>query len=129
MTDQASAGPHPCNSDSSPCRPWTCTRGTGAVGSNKSRFGVNGAGHLFEARHRSGLARWADTLLGWALVDVGEAHLLHSVEVVEVAPKFLEPVGRRQRIGVVAQVVLAELAGGVAQIEQDLGNRRVPGRK
>ena len=31
------------------------------------------------------------------LVDVGEAHPLHGVEVIEIAPKFLEPVCRRQR--------------------------------
>ena len=31
------------------------------------------------------------------LVDVGEAHLLHRVEVVEIAPVFLEAVRRRQR--------------------------------
>ena len=35
----------------------------------------------------------------------------------------------RQGIGVVAQMVLAELAGGVAEIEQELGDRRVPGRR
>ena len=43
--------------------------------------------------------------------------------MVEVAPIFLEAVRRRQRRGVVAQMVLAELAGGVAEIEQELGER------
>ena len=62
-----------------------------------------------------------------ALVDVGEAHPLHRVEVIEVAPEFLEAVRRRQRIGVVAEVVLAELAGVVAEIEQELGERRSAG--
>ena len=61
------------------------------------------------------------------LVDVGEAHLLHRVQVVEVAPVLLEAVRRRQRLGVVAQVVLAELAGVVAEIEQELGERRGAG--
>jgi len=58
------------------------------------------------------------------LVDVGEAHLLHGIEVIEVAPILLKAMRRRQRRGVVAQVVLAELAGGVAQIDQELGERR-----
>src|SRR5205085_7418935 len=39
-------------------------------------------------------------------------------------PIFLEAVRRRQRLGVVAQVVLAELAGVVAEIEQELGKGR-----
>ena len=61
------------------------------------------------------------------LVDVGEAHPLHRVEVIEIAPEFLEAVRRRQRRGVVAQMVLAELAGVVAEIEQELGERRGAG--
>ena len=65
------------------------------------------------------LARRSDALLGRGLVDVGEAHLLHCVEVIEVAPVFLEAVCRRQRRRVVAEVVLAELAGGVAEITQE----------
>ena len=69
----------------------------------------------------------ATRLLGRALVDVGEAHLLHRVQVVEVAPVLLEAVRRRQRLGVVTQVVLAELAGGVAEIVQELGERRRAG--
>ncbi len=47
--------------------------------------------------------------------------------MVEVAPVFLEAVCRWQGIGVVAQVVLAELAGGVAEIDQELGERRRTG--
>jgi hypothetical protein len=62
-------------------------------------------------------------LHGRALVDVGEAHLLHGVEVIEVAPVFLEAMRRRQGGGMVAQMVLAELAGCVAEIEQELGHR------
>ena len=62
-------------------------------------------------------------MLGRALVDVGEAHLLHCVQVVEIAPELLETVRRRQRIGMVAQVVLAELAGVIAKVEQELGER------
>ena len=47
--------------------------------------------------------------------------------MIEVAPIFLEAVRRRQRRGVVAQMVLAELAGVVAEIEQELGERRRAG--
>ncbi len=73
------------------------------------------------------LARRTDGLLGRALVDVGEAHPLHRVQVVQVAPELLEAVRGRQRLGVVAQVVLTELAGGVAEIQQELGERRGAG--
>jgi integrase len=76
---------------------------------------------LRDARDRRVLARRSDALHERGLVDVGEAHLLHGVEVIEIAPVFLEAVRRRQRRGVIAQVVLAELAGGVAEIEQELG--------
>ena len=47
--------------------------------------------------------------------------------MIEVAPVLLEAVRRRQRRGVVAEVVLAELAGGVAEIKQELGERRGAG--
>jgi len=40
---------------------------------------------------------------------------------------FLEAVCSWQRLGVVAEMVLAELAGGVAEVEQDLGDRRRAG--
>src|SRR5512146_1943012 len=63
------------------------------------------------ARDRCVLARRRNTLLCRTLVDVGEANLLHSVQVIEIAPELLETVGCRQRVGMVAQVVLAELAG------------------
>ena len=88
------------------------------------RPGIHGSGHLGETRDRRVLARWSDGLDGRTAVDVGEAHLLHRVQVVEVAPVLLEAVRRRQRRGVVAQVVLAEFAGGVAEIVQELGERR-----
>ena len=65
----------------------------------------------------------AKPCLSWTRVNVGEAHLLHCVEVVEIAPELLEAVRRRQRIGMVAQVVLAELAGVIAKVEQELGKR------
>ena len=91
------------------------------------RRGVHRAGNLGEARDRRVLARRRDRLLGRGLVDVGEAHPLHGVKVVEVAPELLEAVRGRQRVGVVAQVVLAELAGVVAEIAQELGDRRRSG--
>ena len=69
----------------------------------------------------------AEALLGRGLVEVREAHALHGVQVIQVAPEFLEAVRRRQRIGVVAQMVLAELAGGVAKIVQELGEGRRAG--
>ena len=47
--------------------------------------------------------------------------------MIEIAPVFLEAVRGRQRVGVVAQMVLAELAGVVAEIEQELGKRRRAG--
>ena len=58
------------------------------------------------------------------LVDVGEAHLLHGIEVIEIAPKFLEAVRRGQGLGGIAEMVLAELSSRVAEIEQELGERR-----
>jgi hypothetical protein len=36
--------------------------------------------------------------------------------MVQIAPELLEAVRRRQRVGVIAQVVLSELAGVVAEI-------------
>ena len=47
--------------------------------------------------------------------------------MIEIAPEFLEAVRGRQRIGVIAEVVLAELAGVVAEVEQELGERRRAG--
>ena len=91
------------------------------------RLRVHRAGDLRQAGDRRVLARRRDALLGRGLVDVGEAHLLHGVQVVEIAPELLEAVRRRQRLGVVAEVVLAELAGGVAEIKQELGERRGAG--
>ena len=62
-----------------------------------------------------------------SLVDVGEAHPLHRVQMIEIAPEFLKAVRGRQRISVVAEVVLAELAGVVTEIEQELRERRGAG--
>ena len=51
--------------------------------------------------------------------------LLLGVEVVEVAEELVEAVDRRQVLVPVAQVVLAELAGGVAERLEQLGDGRV----
>ena len=69
----------------------------------------------------------ATVLSGRVLVDVGEAHPLHRIEVVEVTPEFVEAVRGRQGLGVVAEVILAELAGVVAEIAQEPGERRRAG--
>src|SRR5437660_2144429 len=47
--------------------------------------------------------------------------------MVQVAPKLLEAVGGRKGCGVVAQVVLAELARVVAEIAQEFRERRRAG--
>ena len=79
------------------------------------RLGIHGAGDLGNARDGCVLARRRNALHGRGAVDVGEAHLLHRVQVVEIAPILLEAVRRRQCRGMVTQVVLAELASGVAR--------------
>src|SRR5215510_10085653 len=84
-------------------------------------FRVHGAGDLGQTGDGRVLAGWSKALGRWVLVDVGEAHRLHGVEVVEVAPELLETVRGRQGRGVIAQVVLAELAGIVAKVDQKLG--------
>ena len=112
--------------------------GAGAVGrrarEHRTRWrqadrglGIHRAGNLGQAGDRRVLAWRRERLLGRGLVDVGEAHALHRIEVIEIAPEFLEAVRGRQRVGVVAQMVLAELAGVVAEIEQELGKMRRPG--
>src|SRR6476469_3767430 len=42
------------------------------------------------------------------------SRVFHRVEVIEVAEEFVEAVDGRQKLIEIAQVVLAELAGGVA---------------
>ena len=96
-------------------------------GQTDGRFWIHRTRDLGNARNWCVLARRGDGLQRWSFVDVGEAHPLHGVEVIEVAPEFLEAVRGRQRVGMVAEVVLAELAGIVAEIEQELGERRGAG--
>ena len=57
------------------------------------------------------------------VVDV--LRLLLGVEVVEVAEELVEAVHRRQVLVAVAEMVLAELAGGVAERLEQLGDGRV----
>ena len=52
------------------------------------------------------------------------AMVFHRVEVIEVAEELVEAVHRRQELVQVAQVVLAELPGGVAHRLQRGGDRR-----
>src|SRR5215469_14491563 len=82
-------------------------------------FGVHRPGDFWKTRNWCVLTRWSDNLVGRRLVDVGKAHGLHCVEVIEITPVFLETVCGRQGRSVVAQVVLSELARGVAQIPQE----------
>ena len=88
---------------------------------------IDRAGNFGKAGDRRVPARRRDGLLGRGLVDVREAHALHRIEVIQVAPEFLEAVRGRQRVGVIAEMVLAELAGVVAEIEQEFGERRRAG--
>ena len=90
-------------------------------------LGVDGAGNLSQARDRRVLARLGDGLLRRGAVDVGEAHLLHGIEVIKVAPIFLEPVRRGEQLGGIAKMVLAKLAGGVAEVVEELGECRRAG--
>ena len=106
----------------------------GRAGEHRARRRQAGRGQridrgriLGQAGDRRVAADRRDGLLGRRLVDVGEADALHRVEVVEVAPELLEAVRGRQRVGVVAEVVLAELAGVVAEVVQELGERRRAG--
>jgi hypothetical protein len=46
---------------------------------------------------------------------VWQLRLLFGVQVVEVAEELVEPVVGRQELVLVTEVVLAELAGGVAE--------------
>src|SRR5215470_17651952 len=92
---------------------------------NRARWGdawcclrVNGAWYIGDPRYRRVLARRRDALGRLVFEEVGEAHHLHGIEVVEVAPIFLEAMCCGQCGGVVAKVILAELAGAIAEIEQ-----------
>ena len=56
---------------------------------------------------------------------VGQLRLFLGVQVIEVAEELVEAVHGRQVLVAIAEVVLAELAGGVAERLQQLGDRRI----
>ena len=56
---------------------------------------------------------------------VGILRLLLGVEVIEIAEELVEAVYGRQMLVAVAEVVLAELAGGVAERLHDVGDARI----
>jgi hypothetical protein len=56
---------------------------------------------------------------------VRQFRLFLGVEVIEIAEKFIEAVHTRQIFVAIAQVVLAELTGGVAERLQQFGDRRI----
>ena len=57
---------------------------------------------------------------------VGVFRLFLGVEVVEVAEELVEAVHGRQVLVAVAEMVLAELAGGVAEVLEELRDRSDP---
>ena len=81
-------------------------------------FGSTAPGGSESPGHRRVLARRRDTLHGRRTIDIGEARLLHGIQMVQVAPVLFEAVRRRQGVRVVTQVVLAELPGVVAEVTQ-----------
>ena len=56
---------------------------------------------------------------------VGVLRLFLGVQVVQVAEELVEPVDRGQELVLVSEVILAELAGGIAQRLEQVGDRRV----
>ena len=56
---------------------------------------------------------------------VGQFRLFLGIQVIEIAEEFVEAMHGRQEFVAVAQVVLAELAGGVAERLEQLGDGRV----
>ena len=56
---------------------------------------------------------------------VGILRLLFSIEVIEVAEEFIEAMHGRQMFVSVAQMIFAELAGGIAECLHDIGHGRI----
>ncbi|MDT4858198.1 hypothetical protein FQZ97_926540 [compost metagenome] len=81
------------------------------------RLGINGRGILRKSWDRRVLARRRECLLGRCPVDIRQAYSLHGVEVIQIPPELLEAVRGRQGFSVISEMVLAELAGVVAEIE------------
>jgi hypothetical protein len=70
------------------------------------------------------LAEVGEVLRCWI---VPQLRFLFGIQVIEVAEELIETVHRRQMLIPVAQMVLAELAGGVAMRLEQLGDGRVLG--
>ena len=60
---------------------------------------------------------------------IGVRGIFHRIEVIQVAKEFVEAVDRRQEFIQVAQMILAELAGGVPLRFERGGNRASLGRQ
>ena len=56
---------------------------------------------------------------------VGVFGLFLGVQVIQIAEELIEAMHRRQVLVAIAEVVLAELAGGVTEVLEDLCDRRV----
>ena len=122
------SGPYPGTSGSATWRPRTCTRAPAAAVSGKaSSWGPPRLGPR-DARGSACSCTRGDGLHHRGLVDVGETNPLHRIEMIEKVPELVEAVRGWQGFGVVTQVVLAELAGVVAEIDQEPGKRRSTGR-
>ena len=86
----------------------------------RDRLAALAVGHAVEHAARSKL------LLEFRILGiVGQFRLLLGVEVIEIAEKFVEAVHGRQIFVAIAEMVLAELTGGVAERLQQFGDGRV----
>ena len=56
---------------------------------------------------------------------IGKLRLFLGVEMIEIAVEFVEPMRGRQKLVLVAEMVLAELAGGIALGLQQFGDGRI----
>ena len=119
-------------------RPWPASRSTRARASVISssmvsiRFLVSGPVSSISARpcRRGAMehAARAELFLERGILGiVGELRLLLGVQVIEVAEELVEAVHGRQVLVAIAEVVLAELAGRVAERLEQLGDGRVLG--
>src|SRR5262249_2366720 len=70
-------------------------------------------------QHAAGAKSLPELRVAWI---VGVLRLLLGIEVVEVAEKLVEAMRCGEKLVLVAQMVLAELAGGVAQRLQQFGD-------
>ena len=63
--------------------------------------------------------------IGRVLRIVGQFRLLLGIEMIEIAEKLIEAVHGRQRLVAVADMVLAELARGIAEVLEQAADRRI----